>query len=117
MITRRQFAGSVALAGRAAGINAATALNGKECNSFVSDSDQLVHRISGWTEQTGIATLRDCLNWERCEKDPALQVRPGGVGRSGAHIMAASSWNLPDWTADPEPLYAAGGHPLAGRTG
>ena len=34
-----------------------------------------------------------------------------GVGRGGAHIMAAYSRDLTHWTRDPEPLYRAGGHP------
>ena len=34
-----------------------------------------------------------------------------GVGRNGAHIMIAFSRDLVHWTADPEPLYRAGGHP------
>ena len=34
-----------------------------------------------------------------------------GVGNGGAHIMAAFSRDLLHWTAHPEPLYKAGGHP------
>ena len=34
-----------------------------------------------------------------------------GVGKGGAHIMAAFSYDLLDWTVDPEPLYKSGGHP------
>ena len=34
-----------------------------------------------------------------------------GVGRGGAHIMAAYSKDLLHWSVDPEPLYRAGGHP------
>ena len=34
-----------------------------------------------------------------------------GVGRGGAHIMAAYSCDLLEWTVDPEPLYKSGGHP------
>jgi predicted GH43/DUF377 family glycosyl hydrolase len=34
-----------------------------------------------------------------------------GVGKRGAHIMIAFSYDLVHWTADPEPLYKAGGHP------
>jgi len=34
-----------------------------------------------------------------------------GVGRGGAHVMAAFSRDLERWTAHPEPLYKAGGHP------
>ncbi len=101
--------------------------------NFYNASDKMT---SGWIEQTGIAFSRDFLNWERFAKNPVVKVRPGGydarfasdpkvfrdgdhwtmfyfgVGRGGAHILAAFSRNLLDWTADPEPLYAAGGHPL-----
>ena len=34
-----------------------------------------------------------------------------GVGRGGAHVMVAFSRDLLHWTAHPEPLYKAGGHP------
>jgi hypothetical protein len=34
-----------------------------------------------------------------------------GVGKGGAHIMAAFSRDLLHWTVDPEPLYKAGGNP------
>jgi hypothetical protein len=34
-----------------------------------------------------------------------------GVGFKAAHIMIACSRHLVHWTADPEPLYKAGGHP------
>ena len=34
-----------------------------------------------------------------------------GVGKGGAHIMAAFSRDLYHWTVDPEPLYKAGGNP------
>jgi hypothetical protein len=34
-----------------------------------------------------------------------------GVGKGGAHIMAAFSRDLQRWTSHPEPLYKAGGHP------
>jgi hypothetical protein len=34
-----------------------------------------------------------------------------GVGRGGAHIMVAFSRDLVHWTAHPDPLYRAGGHP------
>ena len=33
-----------------------------------------------------------------------------GVGRGGAHIMAAFSRDLVHWTVHPEPLYLAGGN-------
>jgi len=34
-----------------------------------------------------------------------------GVGKGGAHIMAAFSRDLVHWTARAEPLYKAGGNP------
>ena len=34
-----------------------------------------------------------------------------GVGKGGAHIMIAFSRDLLHWTAHPDPLYKAGGHP------
>jgi len=86
-------------------------------------------------EQIGAATSRDLMNWQRYPDSPILRVRPGGfdekfcadpkvfrdgdhwvmfyfgVGRGGAHIMAAYSQDLFNWGADPEPLYKAGGNP------
>jgi beta-xylosidase len=88
-----------------------------------------------YLEQTGLATSSDLLNWQRHGANPVVRVRPGGydesfcadpkvfrdgdhwvmlyfgVGRGGAHIMAAFSRDLLHWTADPEPLYKAGGNP------
>lgn len=87
------------------------------------------------TEQTGLALSDDLLHWRRHPGNPVVRVRPGGydavfasdpkvfrdgdhwtmiyfgVGREGAHIMAAFSRDLVHWAAHPEPLYAAGGHP------
>ncbi|MBM3278119.1 MAG: hypothetical protein FJY95_08555 [Candidatus Handelsmanbacteria bacterium] len=87
------------------------------------------------TEQTGLALSDDLLHWRRHPGNPVVRVRPGGydavfasdpkvfrdgdhwtmiyfgVGREGAHIMAAFSRDLEHWSAHPEPLYAAGGHP------
>ena len=86
-------------------------------------------------EQTGLAFSTDLLNWKRHVDNPLIRVRPKGydeqfasdpkvfrdgdhwvmfyfgVGRNGAHIMAAFSRDLLHWTAHPEPLYKAGGHP------
>jgi len=89
----------------------------------------------GHVEQTGVAFSRDLINWKRYEGSPVIRVRPDGydavfasdpkvfrdgdhwtmfyfgVGRNGAHIMVAFSRDLLHWTAHPEPLYKAGGHP------
>ncbi len=90
---------------------------------------------SGGTEQTGLALSADLLSWTRHPRNPVIRNRPGGfdeqfasdpkvfwdadhwvmfyfgVGRGGAHIMAAFSRDLLRWTAHPEPLYRAGGNP------
>lgn len=92
-------------------------------------------RMPEWIEQMGGATSADLLNWQRYTNNPVVSVRKGGydekfcsdgkvfrdgdhwvmfyfgVGRGGAHIMAAFSRDLVNWTAHPEPLYKAGGHP------
>lgn len=89
----------------------------------------------GGVEQTGLAFSTDLLSWMRFPANPVIRNRPGGfdeqfasdpkvfrdgdhwvmfyfgVGRGGAHIMAAFSRDLVHWTAHPEPLYRAGGHP------
>ncbi len=89
----------------------------------------------GGMEQTGLAISTDLLNWKRHPGNPVVRVRPQGyderfasdpkvfrdgdhwvmfyfgVGRGGAHIMVAFSRDLLHWTAHPEPLYKAGGHP------
>jgi predicted GH43/DUF377 family glycosyl hydrolase len=86
-------------------------------------------------EQTGIAFSTDLLNWMHYPANPVIRNRPGGydagfcsdpkvyrdgdhwtmfyfgVGHGGAHIMIAFSRDLVQWTADPEPLYKAGGNP------
>ena len=90
---------------------------------------------NGRFEQTGIAISTNLLSWQRHAGNPVLRNRPGGydegfcsdpkvfrdgdhwtmlyfgVGRGGAHIMAAFSHDLLTWTAHPEPLYKAGGNP------
>ncbi len=92
-------------------------------------------RMPEWIEQMGGATSTNLIEWRRFDRNPIVQVRPGGydekfcsdgkvfrdgdhwvmfyfgVGRGGAHIMAAFSRDLQNWTAHPEPLYCAGGHP------
>ncbi len=89
----------------------------------------------GSIEQSGIAISDDLLVWKRYAGNPVLRNTPGGydarfcsdpkvfrdgdhwislyfgVGRGGAHIMAAFSRDLFHWTVHPEPLYKAGGHP------
>lgn len=90
---------------------------------------------NGGTEQSGVAFSTDLLNWMRYPANPVVRVRADGydakfasdpkvfrdgdhwimlyfgVGRGGAHVMAAFSRDLVHWTAHPEPLYRAGGHP------
>jgi beta-xylosidase len=89
----------------------------------------------GYRERMGLATSTNLLDWKRYENNPVLDNRPGsydekfcadgkvfrdgdhwvmvyfGVGKGGAHIMAAFSRDLMHWTAHPEPLYKAGGNP------
>lgn len=89
----------------------------------------------GSMEQTGIAFSSDLFTWKRYAGNPVVRNTPGGydaefcsdpkvfrdgdhwvnfyfgVGRGGAHIMVAFSRDLLHWTAHPEPLYKAGGHP------
>ncbi len=91
---------------------------------------------NGGVEQTGLATSSDLREWKRHPGNPVIRNRAGGydeafcsdpkvfrdgdhwtmfyfgVGRGGAHIMIACSRDLLTWTAHPEPLYKAGGHPL-----
>ncbi len=90
---------------------------------------------NGGTEQTGLAISSDLQSWTRHAGNPVVRVRQGGyderfasdpkvfrdgdhwimfyfgVGRGGAHIMAAFSRDVLHWTPHPEPLYKAGGHP------
>ena len=90
----------------------------------------------GGIEKTGLALSSDLIHWVRYPFNPIVDVRPDGydarfasdpkvfrdgdhwtmfyfgVGRGGEHIMIAFSRDLVHWTADPEPLYRAGCHPL-----
>ncbi|HNQ88185.1 MAG TPA: hypothetical protein PKM73_06205 [Verrucomicrobiota bacterium] len=90
---------------------------------------------NGGREQMGVAVSEDLLTWKRHPGNPIVRNRDGGfdaefcsdgkvfrdgdhwvmlyfgVGRGGAHIMAAFSRDLLRWTARAEPLYRAGGHP------
>lgn len=90
---------------------------------------------NGGTEQMGLGLSKDLFRWVRFHDNPVVRNRPGGfdanfcsdgkvfrdgdhwimfyfgVGHGGAHIMAAFSRDLQEWTAHPEPLYRAGGHP------
>jgi hypothetical protein len=98
-------------------------------------------RMPEWIEQIGMATClssKDQLlsDWHRNPDNPVLRVRPGGSDSrfvadgkvfregnhwvmfyyglddsGGAHIMVSFSRDLRHWTADPEPLYKAGGNP------
>jgi hypothetical protein len=96
---------------------------------------EVAKHMPDWIEQMGLATSKDLLDWKRYAGNPVLRVRPGvydeqfcsdgkvfrdgdhwimfyfGVGKGGAHVMAACSRDLRHWTAHPEPLYKAGGHP------
>lgn len=89
----------------------------------------------GRNEQIGLAFSTDLLQWSRNQTNPIIRNRPGGfdakfcadgkvfrdgdhwimfyfgVNDDGAHIMAAFSRDLLHWTAHPDPLYKAGGHP------
>jgi len=91
---------------------------------------------NGHIEQTGLALSDDILEWKRHEHNPVIPIGPAGsynerfssdpkvfrngdhwicfffgVGRGGAHVMAAFSRDLVRWTVDPDPLYKAGGNP------
>jgi hypothetical protein len=90
---------------------------------------------NGGTEQMGGATSTNLLDWTRLANNPIVRNRARGwdaqfcsdgkvfrdgdhwvmfyfgVGKGGAHIMVAFSRDLEHWTAHPEPLYQAGGHP------
>jgi hypothetical protein len=89
----------------------------------------------GGVEQTGLAFSTDLVSWMRYPANPLIRNRDDGydaqfasdpkvfrdgdhwtmfyfgVGRGGAHIMAAFSRDLLHWAAHPEPLYKAGGNP------
>jgi hypothetical protein len=90
---------------------------------------------NGGAEQMGGATSTNLLDWKRFAANPVVRNRLDGydaqfcsdgkvfregdhwvmfyfgVGKGGAHIMAAFSRDLRHWTSHPEPLYKAGGHP------
>ena len=91
---------------------------------------------NGRMEQMGLAMSDDLLQWKRHPHNPVITNGPKGsynekfssdgkvfrdgdhwvcfffgVGKGGAHIMAAFSRDLIHWTVDPEPLYKAGGNP------
>lgn len=92
-------------------------------------------KMPEWVEQMGLATSENLMEWTRHDANPIIEVTPGGydekfvsdgkvfwdtdhwvmfyfgVGHDGAHIMAAYSTDLTNWTTDPKPLYKAGGHP------
>ena len=91
---------------------------------------------NGGIEQMGLAVSDDLLEWTRYERNPVIPTGPKGsynekfssdgkvfwdtdhwvnfffgVGRDGAHVLAAFSRDLIHWTVDPEPLYKAGANP------
>lgn len=95
---------------------------------------------NGGVEQTGVAFSDDLFDWKRFPQNPIIPVVSGayneqfssdpkvffddteandphwtmlffGVGKGGAHVMAAYSRDLLHWVVDPEPLYRAGGNP------
>jgi regulation of enolase protein 1 (concanavalin A-like superfamily) len=93
------------------------------------------YNAKGGPEQIGTATSSDLLSWTRYANNPVIPVGASiyntsfsadlkifwdrdhwvgfffGVGAGGAHIMAAFSRDLYNWTVDPTPLYLAGGNP------
>ena len=93
------------------------------------------YNAKGGPEQTGMATSSDLLSWTRYANNPVIPVGASiyntsfssdpkvfwdrdhwvcfffGLGSGGAHIMAAFSRDLYNWTVDPVPLYLAGGNP------
>lgn len=91
---------------------------------------------NGGLEQIGLAISDGLFDWKRHPDNPLIRLGPKGsynerfcadgkvyrdgdhwtclffgVGKGGAHIMAAFSRDLIRWTVDPEPLYKAGGNP------
>ncbi|MEN8254314.1 MAG: hypothetical protein ABFR33_02485 [Verrucomicrobiota bacterium] len=95
-----------------------------------------LYNAKGSVEQLGLALSDNLFDWKRHDSNPIIPVgakdsfnerfsadgkifRDGdhwvcfffGVGRGGAHIMAAFSHDLYHWTVDPEPLYRRGGNP------
>lgn len=96
----------------------------------------LYNAAQGHIERMGLALSDNLLEWKRYEHNPVIPNGPKGsynekfssdgkifrdgdhwfcfffgVGKGGAHIMAAFSRDLIHWTVDPEPLYKAGGNP------
>jgi len=104
---------------------------------LVEDSGRFFnfYNAAGGPEQTGVAFSSDLLTWTRHDANPVIRNRSGGydeqfcsdpkvfrdgdhwtmfyfgVGRGGAHVMAAFSRDLIHWTAHPQPLYKAGDNP------
>lgn len=91
---------------------------------------------NGGIEQLGMAESRDLRTWKRYSGNPVIPHGPDGsfnqnfssdgkvywdrdhwimfffgVGRGGAHVMAAYAKDLRHWTVDPDPLYRSGGNP------
>ncbi|MDD8045599.1 MAG: hypothetical protein PHF14_03950 [Verrucomicrobiota bacterium] len=91
---------------------------------------------NGGIEQLGMAESSDLRTWKRYSGNPVIPHGPDGsfnqnfssdgkvywdrdhwvmfffgVGRGGAHVMAAYAKDLRHWTVDPDPLYRSGGNP------
>ena len=92
-------------------------------------------------EQIGFATSDDLIHWNRYQNNPIIRNQPEGYDailtanpeiywdndhwvmfyfgasrnnpdkKLHAHIMLAFSYDLINWTVNPEPIYKAGGHP------
>jgi predicted GH43/DUF377 family glycosyl hydrolase len=96
----------------------------------------LYNAANGSIEQLGVAVSDNLYDWKRYDQNPVIPVGPKGsyndlfssdikvfwdkdhwtgfffgVGREGAHVMVAFSYDLLHWTADPEPIYKSGGNP------
>ncbi len=96
----------------------------------------LYNAANGSVEQLGVAVSDNLYDWKRYDQNPVIPVGPQGsynetfssdikvfwdrdhwvgfffgVGKEGAHVMLAFSYDLLHWTIDPEPIYKSGGNP------
>jgi len=96
----------------------------------------LYNAANGQIEQLGLARSDNLSDWKRHGDNPVITVGPKtsynekfssdikvfwdkdhwagfffGVGKGGAHIMMAFSYDLVNWTIDSDPIYKAGGNP------